>query len=252
VITSLVSEWMKIRTTRTIFWLLVALVAIVTLFVVSGVITNDRSSLTGADNQIGALGIGILAPLIALIMGLVVSTGEFRHGTVTPTLLSTPSRIKVVASKSLASMLFGIALVAIAEALVVAELAALLPMRGVALVLDGGDVLHLLIRILTAAAIWGAIGSALGLALRNQIGTVVGCFTWLFFVEPILTSILHSHAFDSNAGRFLPLESTIAVFNTSGGGQHLLGHWAGLGVLCGWLALVTVAALALFGRRDVS
>ena len=30
--------------------------------------------------------------LIALIVGLIVSTGEFRHGTITPTLLSTPSR----------------------------------------------------------------------------------------------------------------------------------------------------------------
>lgn len=252
-IASLSSEWLKIRTTRTIFWLLIALAAVITLFVVGGVLTNSKADLSGSDNQIGAMGIGILAPLIALIMGLIVSTGEFRHGTITPTLLSTPSRTLVVISKGIAGVLLGVTLVALAEGLVVAELAALLPIKGISLTLDGGDAARLLARILATAAIWGAIGSALGLALRNQIGTFVGCFAWLFFAEPIMQGILHSNAIDSHAGRFFPLWATLAVLNDSkDNNQVLLGRVGGVIALCCWLALVTIMALVLLERRDVS
>jgi ABC-2 type transport system permease protein len=252
-IASLSSEWLKIRTTRTIFWLLLALCAVVTLFVVAGILTNNKADLTGSDNQAGAMGIGILAAVIALIMGLIVSTGEYRHGTITPTLLTTPSRPLVVVSKGIAAMLLGVALVALAEVFVIAELAAFLPIRGIGFALQGGDVARVLARTLACAAIWGALGSSLGLALRNQIGTVVGCFAWLFFAEPIVQGILNSHTIHSHAGRFLPLAATIGVFaDTTGHDANRLSHLGGVFILSGWLALATVAALLLLGRRDVS
>jgi ABC-2 type transport system permease protein len=253
VIAAISSEWLKIRTTRTFFWLLFALAALMTLIVVSVVISDKKADLIGAHNQLDVLTIGTSAVLIALIVGLVVSTGEFRHGTITPTLLSTPSRTRVVISKGIAAILFGVTMVAIAEALVAAELAALLPFRGIGFALQGGDVVRLLARTLAAAAIWGALGSALGLAFRNQIGTVVGCFVWLFVAEGLINAILRSHLIKSHAGRFLPLQATGAVFNTGKrNAGELLSRGAGLAVLCGWMALATVLALVLLERRDVS
>ena len=44
VIASLSSEWLKIRTTRTIFWLLVALAALITLFAVANVLAGDKQN----------------------------------------------------------------------------------------------------------------------------------------------------------------------------------------------------------------
>jgi ABC-2 type transport system permease protein len=254
VIAALSSEWLKIRTTRTIFWLLFALAAIVTLFTVAGILTNNKESLTGASNQLDLIGIGVLSVLIALIMGLIVSTGEFRHGTITPTLLSTPSRPLVVISKAIAAVLLGVTLVAFAEVLVIAEMAALLPLRGIDLTLQGGDVARLLVRILAASAIWAGIGSALGLAFRNQIGTFVGCFAWLFFAEPLVQGILGSHWIDSQAGRFLLLSSTGSILNdnATNAREDMLSHWAGATVLSGWMLLATIVAVLLLQRRDVS
>ena len=253
-IAALSSEWLKIRTTRTIFWLLFALAAIVTLFTVAGILTNNKESLTGASNQLDLIGIGVLSVLIALIMGLIVSTGEFRHGTITPTLLSTPSRPLVVISKAIAAVLLGVTLVAFAEVLVIAEMAALLPLRGIDFTLQGGDVARLLIRILAASAIWAGIGSALGLAFRNQIGTFVGCFAWLFFAEPLVQGILGSHWINSDAGRFLPLSSTGSIFNSANdnSANDMLSPWAGAATLSGWMLLATIVALVLLSRRDVS
>jgi ABC-2 type transport system permease protein len=253
VIAALSSEWLKIRTTRTIYWLLAALAALTTLITVSAVLSNNKKDLIGADKQIGFISIGVVAVLIALIIGLVISTGEFRHGTITATLLSTPSRTLVVFSKAIAGLLLGVLLVAFTEALVIGQLAALLPLRGVDLALQGGDVADVMGRTLAAAAIWGAIGSSLGLALRNQIGTVVGCFVWLFFVEQIVVAILSSHLIGSHAGRFLPFMSTVAVFNDSKEpNQNILSHAGGLATLCVWLVATTLLALVLFRRRNVS
>jgi len=253
-IASLSSEWLKIRTTRTIYWLLFALAALVTLLVVSSILAGHKVDLVGADKQLNLIGIGILAPVIALMMGLIVSTGEFRHGTITPTLLTTPSRPLVVVSKGIAAILLGVALVAFAEALVIGEMAALLPLRGIDFALQGGDAARLLVRILAASAIWAGIGSALGLAFRNQIGTFVGCFAWLFIAEGLVQAILASRWIDSHAGRFLPLSSTLSIFNDgkNNADSHMLGQWAGVTVLSGWMLLATILALVLLQRRDVS
>ncbi len=252
-IASLSSEWLKIRTTRTIFWLLVALTAVVTLIAVTSVVTEHKGSITRPHDQLSLLGIGFLALLIALIMGLIVSTGEFRHGTITPTLLATPSRESVVITKAIAGMLFGVVLVALAEGLVACELAIALPIKGVDFAIQAGPAAGFLGRILLAAALWGAIGSGIGLAVRNQIGAVVGSFAWLFIAEGLINAILRSHAIDSHAGRFFPLQVTGAVLNT-GTRNHadMLSHTAGIAVLCGWTALATVVALVLFTQRDVS
>jgi ABC-2 type transport system permease protein len=253
-IAALSSEWLKIRTTRTIFWLLFALAGLVSLMVVSSILAGDKSGLATATNQLDLFGIGILATLIALIMGLIVSTGEFRHGTITPTLLSTPSRPLVVVSKAITAVLLGVALVAFAEGLVFVEAIALLPLRGIDIVLSGGDVLRLLVRILAASALWAGIASGLGLAFKNQIGTFVGCFAWLFFAEPLVQGILGSHWIDSNAGRFLPLSATGSIFNSNSTNarEDMLSHLGGIATLSGWMLLATAVALVLLSRRDVS
>jgi len=252
-IASLSSEWLKLRTTRTIFWLLVALGAVITLSVVAGVITNDKERISSPHDQLDLLGIGLLALLIALIMGLIVSTGEFRHGTITPTLLATPSRASVVISKAIAGMLFAVALVGLAEGLVAIELAIVLPAKGVAFAIQSGPAAAFVGRILIAAALWGAIGSGLGIVIRNQIGAVVTCFVWLFFAEGLINAILRSHAIGSHAGRFFPLQATGAILDTGARNPaDMLGRVSGIAVLVGWMLLATFAALVLLRRRDVS
>ena len=252
-IASLSSEWLKIRTTRTIFWLLVALIVVVTLLAVASVAATHKENISSAHDQLNLLGIGSLSLLIALIMGLIVSTGEFRHGTITPTLLATPSRATVAISKAIAGILFGVALVALAEGLVACEVAIALPVKGVDFAIQAGPAAGLIGRTLLAAALWGAIGSGVGLAIRNQIGAVVSCFAWLFIAEGLINAILRIHAINSHAGRFLPLTATSAVLNTgTRNSADLLGRGAAMAALSGWMLLATIAALVLLQRRDVS
>jgi ABC-type transport system involved in multi-copper enzyme maturation permease subunit len=252
VIAALSSEWLKIRTTRTFFWLLVALFALITLIVVAGVVGSQKQNISSAHDQLNLLGIGSLALFIALIMGLIISTGEFRHSTITPTLLATPSRTSVVIAKTLAGGFFAVVLVGLAEALVALELAIVLPAKGVSFAIQGGPAARYLGWTLIAAALWGAFGSGLGIIIRNQIGAVVTCFVWLIVVENLIIAILRTHAIDSHAGRFLPDHATGAVLHTGARTPDMLGHLGGAVTLGGWVAFATVAALVLLGRRDVS
>jgi ABC-2 type transport system permease protein len=252
VIAALSSEWLKIRTTRTFFWLLVALFALITLIVVAGVVSSQKEDISSARNQLDMLGIGSLALFIALIMGLIISTGEFRHGTITPTLLATPSRASVVSAKALAGSFFAVVLVGLAEALVAIELAIVLPAKGVDFAIQGGPAARFIGWTLIAAALWGALGSGLGLVIRNQIGAVVICFAWLIIIENLIIVILRTHAIDSHAGRFLPDQATGAILDTGAGGPDTLSHLGGATTLCAWVALATISALVLLRRRDVS
>lgn len=251
-IAALSSEWLKLRTTRTLFWLLIALSALMTLIAVAAVVGGRTQDITSAKDQLDLLGIGSLGIFIALIMGLIVSTGEFRHGTITPTLLATPSRTSVVIAKALAGMFFAVALVGLAEGLVALELAIALPAKGVDFAIQAGPAAGFIGRILIAAALWGALGSAIGIVLRNQIGAVVACFAWLFIAEGLIIAILHSDAIDSNAGRFLPLQATGAILNSDERTADMLSHAGGMAALGGWTALFTIAAVVLLSRRDVN
>jgi ABC-2 type transport system permease protein len=251
VIRILSSEWLKIRSTRTVFWLLTVLAGLAMLIVIAGVLASKRTDLLKADNQLGFIRIGVLAPVIALIMGLIVSTGEFRHGTITPTLLATPRRGLVVLGKAVAAMLLGIALVAVVELISLGLTPLLIHLRGIDVQLRAGSVAHVIAHLLVVAAIWGALGSAVGLAFRNQIGTVVGCLAWLFVLENLITVLLHSSAIGWNVGAYLPFRAT-AAFAFGGGDKPMLSHWAGLAMLCAWLAAATAGAFALLQRRDVS
>jgi len=130
----------------------------------------------------------MLGTLFAALLGAMSITGEFRHGTIRPTFLTTPRRGRVVAAKVWASMLIGVAFGLIAAAVAAGVGSAALAARGVKIQLDGGDYALLLAGGAAAAGLWAAIGVGLGAVVRNQVPTVVGLCAWLLFVEGLLSS----------------------------------------------------------------
>jgi len=80
---------------------------------------STSSDLTTAHDQQGLLNIGILVPLFGLLVGLLISTGEFRHQTITPTLLATPQRLRVVGAKLLAAAAVGAVAALLIQALII-------------------------------------------------------------------------------------------------------------------------------------
>ena len=238
------SELLKIRSTRTTLGLLLTMIALVLLFSLLGGLLTKADGLDEAGEQRDQLGIGEIATIFAALAGVLVVTSEYRFGTIRPTFVFTPRRSRVVGAKLVASTAAGLALAVVAVGLSFGIGRAILSARGIPLALDTGDVMLIVLGGLGAAALWGAIGAALGSILHNQVASVIGLLVWVFVLENVLFGLVPS------VGRFAPAHAGDALSGMTG--DHLLPAAAGGAMLVAWAAALGVTGLALTARRDVS
>ena len=78
------SEFLKLRTTRTAVVLALGLYAISVIAVVGSLILSDSLDQSAQADLPGSAGFAVL---FAILFGILVMTGEYRHGTATPTFL---------------------------------------------------------------------------------------------------------------------------------------------------------------------
>lgn len=97
------AEVLKLRSTRTPVWLLLAtlgLVALTVTFTVADVAKNTPSSLHDPGLVADTAGISFGVPLeLVVLLGVLAFTQEFRYGTVTSTYLVEPRRTRVLVAK---------------------------------------------------------------------------------------------------------------------------------------------------------
>jgi ABC-2 type transport system permease protein len=240
--TALISaELLKLRTTRTALSFLVATV-LLTLAVDAATFASS-DFLDKSDVEDALAGASIAAALL-LVLGIVGTTGEYRHGTITSSLLASPDRRRLVAAKAVAYLLTGAVLWLTAMAATFALGVPWLSARDAPIdQLGAGDYLSLAAEGVAAAALSGAIGVAIGAIVRNQVAAVVGTLVYLFVLEPVIGL----------------LSTDVAAF-TIGGAQGALGN-ASLDdaldplpaalVLAGWAVVLGVLGSELEERRDV-
>lgn len=234
------SELLKQRSTSTNLGLLVGMLGLV-LFaeLLHGVGLAAEHLDTRAD-QLITFGRGeFLGVLFAGLVGALSITGEFRHGTIRPTLLVTPQRSRVIAAKVVVSTVVGAGFGLAASALAAGAGAAALRMRGIDVELAGGDYALLVAGGAAAAALWAAIGVGVGAVVRSQVPTVVGVCAWLLFVEGLLAG----DALDLDVSRFAPGAAAEAISGQEPGallapalGAVVLAVYAVGAIAAGWLA----------------
>ena len=109
------AELLKLRTTRTAVGVFALTVAVTALIMTAVMLIAGRPGQPAIDSGIlPDLVVVAKGPLVifALILGVLGMSGEFRHGTATPTFLVTPHRGRVVAAKVVAHALAGVTLAA--------------------------------------------------------------------------------------------------------------------------------------------
>jgi ABC-2 type transport system permease protein len=182
------AELLKQRTTTTNVGLLAAMLALVLAAVLMHGLLLPAEDIADGDDQLQVVfGWGeVLGALFAALLGALSFTGEFRHGTIRPTLLVTPRRGRGVAAKLLAGALIGAAFGLLAAGASAAAASAALAARGIDIQIEVGDYAVLLLGSGGAAALWAAIGVSAGAAIRQQVPVLVGISAWLLFVETVL------------------------------------------------------------------
>jgi ABC-2 type transport system permease protein len=241
------AEVFKLRSTRTFYGLVGGALGLVLLIVILATATAGKGDVSLRD----AIGISAFAQVFALLLGIICVTSEFRHGTVTPSLLIVPDRVKLTLAKLVASLLVGLVLGLVATGLSALIGALILDARGVANTLSGADTTKMVIGGTIATALYAALGVGFGAIVRNQVGAIVGSLVYLFILEQLLTIAK-------------PLRDPVAKYGFGGVGNGLTGTGdptaehppldqvpAGL-LLAAYCAILLIIGIALMKKRDIT
>jgi ABC-2 type transport system permease protein len=242
------AELLKIRTVRS-WWAYLALTVLFVGIAVAGDIGSNPDSRDRLDFQVGLVESAGLAGLLVLILGIVLVTNEFRHGTVTPTFLAEPVRERVLAAKALAGMIAAVFLALLALFVVAAIAVPWLSIVDAELHLLDSEAGTRAAQTLLAAILWGLIGIAIGSVVHGQVAALVGTLVWVFIVENLLVGLLGLLDNDG-AAAYLPFRALDAADGT--GGDNLIGYWPGVTTSLGWIALLGAAGVWRTRRRDIT
>jgi ABC-2 type transport system permease protein len=238
------SELLKLHTTRTFYALAGTALGLVVLAVILPLaLDSDFSTEQDVRSVLSSAGV---AGLIALILGVVFSAGEYRHGTIAWTLLVTPARLRVAAGQAIACAVAGAA-VAASAAMFTAVVA--LPWLSAkdAPSLSTGELLGIFLGGILYGALAGAFGAGLGALLRNQVVAVVLVLVLLFVIDPTLIALFDGYDKFSLSG----LGTSITGGSEEDIEADLLPVWASTLLWTGYTAVLVGAAALLTSRRDI-
>ena len=251
------SELLKIRTTA-IPWVLAGIAVLIDgLLILVIFLSRDNPGDNGftvphTTQQLrNLLGSGFQGYLLALLLGVLLVTVEFRHKTVTTTFLVTPRRTRFVAGKLIAAAVLG-ALLGLLM-LVVALVGG-----GLTLGARGGSFADLARQI---PAVWpgfvlvfvlfALLGVGVGSILTNQVAAIIVSLGWFIILEGILTALVPA------ATKWVPTGAAAAAANlTRGdrGGPHfvLFSWWQGTLLMLAYGLGFALIGSFLLTRRDIT
>ena len=240
------AELLKLRTTRA-FW---AYVAAIVVFVpisiaLSIAVGNDQNPLTTSDGIRGVFSAASSGALTALLLGITMSAGEFRHNTATTTFLITPDRRRVMTAKVLAGGLIGVVLAAASALLTVSIATPWLHARHADVNLLSADVVTPIAGALLSLPLAVILGVGIGGVIHNQTIAITVIVVWTSIIETSLTG------FVPEVGRWLPTGAASALGGTWTIDGGLLPFWAAALVLTGYCASAAAAGTHLITRKDM-
>ena len=239
----LAAELLKIWTApRTLLGILLAEVAIVLVGVISTVHSAVSDLVLPARLARDVVGVAGTSLLFATLIGVLIATTEYRHGTITLTFLAAPVREKVIAAKTAAAV--------IASALLV--LPAVVVSVGIAQIWVGGRAdyhfgsyeYELVGRLFLGAAIVAMLGVFIGASLTRQLGAIILVLGWLFFFENALSGLF------PGTTDYLAGPSIGGILGDGGSDSPSFGH--SLVVISAYLGGLGAVAVALTRRRDIT
>jgi ABC-2 type transport system permease protein len=239
----LAAEWLKLRTTRLLLGVVPAAVGISAAAVAGVVVSADGvHELESTEGIRRALSVTGSGALVVLVAGILVSAGEYRHGTAADTFLTTPRRERVVAAKLAVGAGLGLVVGLLTAAAAVAVASGLYAASGTTFPLGDGEGWASLAGTVVYTTLFAVIGVALGTLIRNQVAAVAGALAWIAVVEHILVG------FAPSLGRWLPFAAGQAIVRTPI--DDLLSPRAGAGLLVLYGAAFALAGLRVATTRD--
>ena len=240
------AEMFKLRTTRTFYGLVGGCLGLVLLIVVLA--SALGSPKPGDPVMQNAMGIAALAQAFAMVLGVLAITTEFRHGTITPTLLIVPQRSRLMLAKLGATALTCLVLGLLTCGAVALIAAGITSARGI----DDNATTSLVVKMIVggtlATGLFGLIGFGLGAIVRNQVGGIIGALVYMLVVEPLAHLIPTFGDWVAKYG----LGGTSNALALTSSGDNVLAQVPGGLLLAAYGAILVAIGIVLVNRRDVS
>jgi ABC-2 type transport system permease protein len=247
------SEWTKLRTLASTAWSLLATVAAVVGFGILYCLVrvtrppSQPADLAAFDPTAVSLSGVQLAQLAVGVLGVLLVTGEYATGMVRSSFAAVPRRLPVLWGK--AAALAVTTLVVAAPATLAAFLAgqSILSAEGLDIGLDAPGVARAVLGAALYLTAVGLLGLSLGALLRGTAGAVAALFGVLFGLQLLVELV--PDPWPERISRYLPVPAGSAVTSVAPSPESL-EPWTGLGLLCGYVAVLLGLAAFLLGRRD--
>ena len=250
------SEFTKIRSTRSTYWTLLALVVVcvgIGALASFGAAQHARGvgiDFDAAQQSLAGLYVG---QLVIAVLGALTITSEYSTGMIRTTLAVQPRRAVVFAAKALVfgavSLITGLvtcfASFFVGQALMSGHHRA----NGLPLSVTLGDpnVLRAVIGGGLFLTVCGMVAYGLGAILRHTAAAITAAIG-LLFVLSILVNFLPQF-WQNDVDRWIPAIAGSQVWTTQAA-AHQFPAWGGFAVLAGYAAVAIVAGLAVFRTRD--
>lgn len=239
------SELLKLRTTRLVPGLLIGFVGLIALYV--GAVVSQTGVVELELTPEAPFGAAAAAVIFVLLLGITVTAGEYRHGTITATFLVSPVRERVLAAKLIAALVLGLVFAVVGAAANVLVAALALELKGADVSPLDEPAAELLGATLLGCALWATLGAAIGAVTRNQVSAIVGAMIWFLIAEPLAGALVGNLLYD-DAARYLPGSALGQIFGEEGGFSRLGGAL----VTLGWIAAIGALGTVLVVQDDVS
>jgi len=244
------SEWTKVRSVRSTWWMIAITVALtVCVGVVLSAVAAGRphpsldpetfAARAEIGNLLGQLTIGVLAVLLM--------TSEYESGMIRASLAVVPRRLPVLWGKLgvLTAFAFPVTLASSVAAFALGQV--VWRAHGLKGIWFGDpDITRIVVGSALTLVVTAIFGLGVGALVRSAAGgitVVVG----VFFVVPILASELPQNVADLT--RFLPSNAGNALWGAANSPVSM-APWTGFGLLCGYAAALVAAAAWRLSRSD--
>jgi ABC-2 type transport system permease protein len=247
------SEFTKIRSTRSTYWTLLALVVITVGF---GALAS-----TGAAHNANQLGpdfdptqrslFGLyFGQLVMAVLGALTVTSEYATGMIRTSLTAMPRRGTLFAAKAVvfAAVALVVGLVTSFGAFFLGQ--ALMSGAHLNATLSQPHVLRAVLGGALFLAAVGMLAYGIGAILRHTAGAITASIVLLFVLSLLINALPQS--WQVHVDKWVPAiaGSQIWAVKPSTGSPPMFAPWTGFAVFCGYAAIALIAGLILFRRRD--
>ena len=232
------SEYRKLASTRSVYWLTAGVVALSMVAVFSASGQKEAEYLRDIGEQQFVF-LGTFTKLLLIVLGIRSVTDEYRFGTVLPTFVAQPMRWKVLIAKAVVVAGAGALVALLGQVVMMGSAVGMFSAHGYGLEV-GSEMARLILGGTLAGMMWALLGVGIGALVRSQVVAIVGSFVWLMGLEEMIRPRL------GDLARFLP--------GQAGTGLAIVDDAlvVGASAMLAWVLVALLSGAVMTERADIT